>query len=78
VVDGRVASVGTANIDLRSFKLNFEVNAVLYDTATAAKLQHIFEDDQAHSRLLTEEEYRKRPLFKRFLESCARLLSPIL
>jgi cardiolipin synthase len=78
VVDGRVASVGTANIDLRSFKLNFEVNAVLYDTATAAKLQHIFEEDQGHSRLLTEEEYRKRPLFKRFLESCARLLSPIL
>ncbi|GAA3403704.1 cardiolipin synthase [Paenibacillus hodogayensis] len=78
VVDGRIASVGTANIDLRSFKLNFEVNAVLYDTGTAAKLQSIFTEDQHNSKLLTEEVYRKRPLFKRFLESCARLLSPIL
>src|SRR5690606_35480928 len=42
VVDGKVASVGTANVDLRSFQLNFEVNAVLYDTATATKLQVVF------------------------------------
>lgn len=78
VVDGRIASVGTANIDLRSFKLNFEVNAVLYDTAIAVKLQHIFLNDLESSKLLTEEEYKNRPLYKRFLESCARLLSPIL
>ncbi|RKN78950.1 cardiolipin synthase [Paenibacillus ginsengarvi] len=78
VVDGRIASVGTANIDLRSFKLNFEVNAVLFDTDTATKLQRIFLDDLMNSELLTEEKYRNRPLYKRFLESCARLLSPIL
>lgn len=78
VVDGRVASVGTANIDLRSFKLNFEVNAVIYDTATSSKLREIFLADQENSKLLTEEEYRNRPLHKRFLESCARLLSPLL
>ncbi|PYI51818.1 cardiolipin synthase [Paenibacillus flagellatus] len=78
VVDGRVATVGTANIDLRSFKLNFEVNAVLYDTETAGKLQRIFLDDQEHCTQLTEDVYRERPLRNRFLESCARLLSPIL
>lgn len=78
VVDGRVASVGTANIDQRSFKLNFEVNAFLYDSGTVAKLAGIYEEDQRNSVLLTQEVYRSRPLFKRFLESCARLLSPIL
>ncbi|MBD2863960.1 MULTISPECIES: cardiolipin synthase [Paenibacillus] len=78
VVDGRVASVGTANIDLRSFKLNFEVNAFLYDTATATALQDIFLEDQRNSTELTEKKYLERPLFKRFLESCARLLSPLL
>ncbi|MDF2725301.1 MAG: cls [Paenibacillus sp.] len=78
VVDGRIASVGTANIDLRSFKLNFEVNAVLYDTTTSTMLRQIFLQDQEHCRQLTEEGYRSRPLLKRFLESIARLLSPIL
>ena len=78
VVDGKVASVGTANVDLRSFQLNFEVNAVLYDTATATKLQVVFLRDLENCRRLTMDEYRRRPIRIRFLESCARLLSPIL
>ncbi|MBW7454615.1 cardiolipin synthase [Paenibacillus sepulcri] len=78
VVDGNIASVGTANVDIRSFKLNFEVNAVIYDTGTATRLKEIFEADMLDSRELTYEEYKKRPLFQRFKESCTRLLSPIL
>ncbi|QYR23227.1 cardiolipin synthase [Paenibacillus sp. sptzw28] len=78
VVDGKVASVGTANVDIRSFKLNFEVNAVLYDTATAARLKRIFEEDMQHCTELTYEAYKARSMLQRFKESCTRLLSPIL
>ncbi|WP_188991640.1 cardiolipin synthase [Paenibacillus nasutitermitis] len=78
VVDGKVASVGTANVDIRSFKLNFEVNAVIYDTNTATRLKDIFEEDMLDSRELTYEAYCNRSLYQRFKESCTRLLSPIL
>lgn len=78
VVDGRVASVGTANMDNRSFKLNFEINAFIYDTVTASRLHDIFLEDLKHSSQLTREMYENRPLVNRFKESCARLLSPIL
>jgi cardiolipin synthase len=78
VIDGKVASVGTANVDIRSFKLNFEVNAFMYDTDIAERLERIFNDDLQYCSLLTLEGYKGRPLSQRFLESCARLLSPIL
>ncbi|MHA6482012.1 cardiolipin synthase [Paenibacillus sp. strain BS8-2] len=78
VVDGKVASVGTANLDIRSFKLNFEMNAFIYDAETAAELAGIFGDDVENSRELTLEAYNDRPLFNRFRESISRLLSPIL
>ncbi len=78
IVDGKVASVGTANLDIRSFKLNFEMNAFIYDTQTAERLQRIFEADAEHSKLLTRDLYEARPLWNRFKESISRLLSPIL
>jgi len=78
VVDGEVASVGTANFDIRSFRLNFEVNAVLYDTATAAQLKRAFEEDMADCRELTYEAYRSRPRLEFIRESFLRLMSPIL
>lgn len=78
VVDGKVASVGTANLDIRSFKLNFEMNAFIYDTQTAKNLNRIFDQDLAYSEELTLEKYNKRPRSNRFKESISRLLSPIL
>lgn len=78
VVDSNVASVGTANLDIRSFKLNFEMNAFIYDSETAERLMEIFRHDIKDSRLLTQEAYDERPLFNRFRESVSRLLSPIL
>lgn len=78
VIDGKVASVGTANVDIRSFKLNFEMNAFIYDTQTSAKLQRIFEDDVKHCTQLTEQVYANRPIINRLKESISRLLSPIL
>lgn len=78
VIDSKIASVGTANLDIRSFKLNFEVNAFIYDTKTTEELHRIFEEDMKNSMLLTKEIYEARPLLNRFKESISRLLSPIL
>ncbi|KGP73244.1 cardiolipin synthase [Pontibacillus yanchengensis] len=78
VVDGKVASVGTANIDVRSFKLNFEVNAIVYDPILSNELQQIFIEDLAHSYEITEEVYRNRTNLIKIKESVSRLLSPIL
>lgn len=78
VVDGKIASVGTANIDVRSFRLNFEVNAFLYNTKFAEKLVDIFEKDITYSTQMTQKLYEKRSLGIKFKESISRLLSPIL
>ena len=78
IVDGNLSSVGTANIDVRSFKLNFEVNAFLYDEAISTSLTENFYKDMDVSRELTLEAYQQRSLKIRFKESISRLLSPIL
>ncbi|MVO98129.1 cardiolipin synthase [Paenibacillus sp. N10] len=78
VIDGKVASIGTANVDIRSFKLNFEVNAFIYDTETAARQKKIFEKDMLHCSEFTPAMFRNRSLPARFKESLARLISPIL
>ena len=78
IVDGKIATVGTANIDVRSFKLNFEVNAFLYGREIAGQLEEIFHEDMLYSRELTLRIYQERPLYIRFKESISRLLSPIL
>ncbi|MFB5676363.1 cardiolipin synthase [Paenibacillus terreus] len=78
VVDEEIASVGTANIDVRSFRLNFEVNAFLYDEGIAEHMARIFDKDIAVSHQLTYDEYLKRPNWIKIKESISRLLSPIL
>jgi len=78
IVDGKISSVGTANIDVRSFNLNFEVNAFLYDKAIAQQLVEAFEHDINLSTQMTKKLYNKRSLGIRFKESVSRLLSPIL
>ncbi|WP_240377396.1 cardiolipin synthase [Bacillus piscicola] len=78
VVDGKVGSIGTANIDVRSFKLNFEVNAFMFHKPTAERMTAIFEQDMEKSWELTMERYQERSLWIRFKESISHLLSPIL
>lgn len=78
VVDDKIASVGTANIDVRSFRLNFEVNAFLYHSDTTKKLAEIFYEDKRMSSELTMEKYQNRSFIIRIKESISRLLSPIL
>lgn len=78
VIDGKIASVGTANIDVRSFRLNFEVNAFLYDFGLAKRLEAAFHEDVRHSTQMTKKLYERRSLGIRFKESISRLLSPVL
>ncbi|WP_067728393.1 cardiolipin synthase [Oceanobacillus damuensis] len=78
VVDGEIASVGTANIDVRSFRLNFEVNAFLYDADLAGKMVEDFSKDITLSTQMTKKLYEKRTLGVRFKESISRLISPVL
>ncbi|UOQ87142.1 cardiolipin synthase [Gracilibacillus salinarum] len=78
VVDSKIASIGTANIDVRSFRLNFEVNAFLYNETLAEMLVDEFEKDMEYVTTLTLPLYQKRSLWIRTKESIARLISPIL
>ncbi len=78
VVDGEVASVGTTNIDTRSFRLNFEVNALVYDNQIAQQLHDLFLADSESCTELTAERYKARRKKDKLKEAVARLLSPIL
>jgi cardiolipin synthase len=78
IVDSTLASIGTANMDMRSFHLNFEVNAFLYDTPSIQKLVKDFEEDLTVSREIHMEQFKKRRLVLRIVESTFRLLSPLL
>jgi cardiolipin synthase len=78
IVDGELASIGTANMDMRSFHLNFEVNAFLYHTDSTKKLVADFLEDLKEANQIDYETFRRRPLSIRVVESVSRLLSPLL
>ena len=77
-VDGLVTCMGTANMDIRSFSLNFEVNAVIYSARTTERLMEAFENDIAKSTLVTRKKYEQRDFVIRIKEQFCRLLSPVL
>ena len=77
-IDGKMSSVGTANMDIRSFELNFEVNAVIYNQKITEQMEEIFVNDLESCREITRELYEARGLVTRFKEQCSRLLSPLL
>jgi cardiolipin synthase A/B len=78
VVDGSISMVGTANMDYRSFELNFEVNAIVYSAAFAGTLRETFFRDLQDARPIDPAEWERRPLIRRLPERVARLLSPLL
>lgn len=77
-VDGLAASYGTANMDMRSFYLNFEVNAVIYSSEVTGKLEEIFLKDLGKCTEITPYDYSRRPFYVRVKEQVSRLLSPIM
>jgi cardiolipin synthase len=78
VIDDDVAIIGTANLDNRSFRLDFEVAAVLYGGKTNAKLDAAFQADLTHCRELEQTDWSQQPFWTRIGQSGARLLSPLL
>jgi len=78
VADSMLAIVGTANMDSRSFNLNFEVNALVYDTKIATELAQIFKTDIKNADQLNAAVWAERSRTKQFFEKTARLISPLL
>ncbi len=78
IVDGEVFCYGTANMDIRSFALNFEVNAVVYSRKKALEMEQVFREDLKHCTQITRDMYAARSLKIRFKEQVCRLLSPLL
>jgi cardiolipin synthase A/B len=78
VADGQLAIIGTANMDHRSFELNFEVNSMIYDNKIAGQLRDAFYNDIKDAVMINPETWKKRTLFKQLPEKIARLLSPLL
>ncbi len=77
MVDGICASVGTANLDIRSMELNFEVNAFIYDKSVVAELRNDYEEDLRRSEMIILEEFKNRKMYRKVLEVFGRLVSPL-
>jgi len=78
VIDDEVSTIGTTNMDFRSFEQNYEVNAFIYDEQKAIEIKSYFMDDLGESVLIDFETWRKRPRWQKAKESFARLFSPLL
>ena len=78
VCDDYLSSIGSTNLDFRSFFYNFEVSVFVYDKKVAHELRECFLCDQRQCRQLTANEYRQRSFFKRCAESFIKLFSPLL
>jgi cardiolipin synthase len=78
VCDDMLSSIGSANLDFRSFEHNFEVNAFMYDAATAVRMKEIFMADQRESTQIYLKNWEKRGWRKKAVESVVRLLAPLL
>ena len=77
-MDGLVSTVGTANMDMRSFEQNFEINLILYDRNESRKLSEFFLEDLKQSKEIHLNEWKFRPQRDRVRESLARLFAPLL
>lgn len=79
VFDGKVMTVGTANWDIRSFKLNFETNAFVYDEAVCGRARDSYLNElESNCTEITYEMYKNRSVMVRIKESLSRLMSPLL
>lgn len=77
-VDEVFTTIGTSNMDNRSFNINFEINALIYDNEITGQAVEIFENDLKNSRRLVLDDWKNRNLSQRFKESFCRLWAPLL
>jgi cardiolipin synthase len=78
VADGRLSVVGTANMDIRSFDLNFEIMSVIYSIGFANQMEDMFIDDLKECQEINSEDWANRGLGIKLVESVARLMSAFL
>ena len=78
VSDDELSTVGSTNVDFRSFEHNFEVNAFIYDTETALQMREIFLQDQRDCVQVFLKNWVKRPWYRKAAESVVRLMAPLL
>ena len=78
VSDDLLSTVGSTNMDFRSFEHNFEVNAFIYDTETALQMREIFLQDQRDCLPVSLKNWEKRSRSRKVAESTVRLLAPLL
>jgi len=78
VVDDAFSTIGTSNMDHRSFNINFEVNAFIYDVDTSKILKQHFLEDLKHADKIDLKRWLHRPKFEKFKESYSRLWSPLI
>jgi cardiolipin synthase len=77
-VDSILCSIGSANMDIRSFSINYETNLIVYDESAARELEADFEADLAHCVAFSAASYDARMSAARFVDSALRLCSPLL
>ena len=78
MIDSLYCSVGSANLNSRSLRYDYEINAFIFDKGTTAQLIQIFNEDEKNSTLLTSEMYKKRSPWKKFKGWFAHLFTPFL
>ena len=78
MVDSTYCTVGSTNLNSRSLRYDYEVNAFVFDTETTSDLMGVFREDQKNSTLLTAEMYKKRSVWKKFVGWFAHLFTPFL
>ncbi|AUC81012.1 cardiolipin synthase [Lacinutrix sp. Bg11-31] len=78
VVDDVFSTIGTSNMDYRSFKINFEINAVIYDKQTSEDLKADFIADLRNAKEMIPEEWSKRSNFTKLKEAYCKLWAPLL
>jgi cardiolipin synthase len=77
-VDSALCSIGSANMDIRSFTINYELNLVIYDEKTTKELEQDFANDLIHCQEFKLKAYKRGNLFGRVRDSVFRLASPLL
>ena len=78
MIDDRFCTVGSTNLNSRSLRYDYEVNAFLFDLPITDQLTHIFTEDKRNSTVMTRDVYRARKPWKRFVGWFAHLLTPVL
>ena len=78
IADGKVVTVGSCNMDMRSFELHYEINAVIYNAGKAGFMKSLFEKDVANSRKISMEECENLGFLRKLRNSIFRLIAPLL